>query len=272
MRHIQLLGAALFGLFSASPPTLAQTPAPAPAAAPAPLAPAAAPEETADTLLVRTDKQNAAFSDAFFHFKMVVKSATGAVEREIEFTTKQKGKAKRLVRFLSPGDLKGMGFLLASPGEMYAKLPAFGNRIRRIGTSQMNQGFLGSDLTTEDMSTIDYAPMYAATHAGAEGSLRVLQLQLKPGMKSGFPRLKMWIDPKTATITKIEYNDDAGKKLRTSERFDFKQDGPGHFSPGKMTYTDHRLRDHKTDMILVKSSLNNGYKDDEFTQRALQMD
>ena len=44
--------------------------------------------ETAESLLQRVDKQNAAFSDAFFHFKMVVKSSAGATEREVEFTTK----------------------------------------------------------------------------------------------------------------------------------------------------------------------------------------
>ncbi|HMU38891.1 MAG TPA: outer membrane lipoprotein-sorting protein [Pseudomonadota bacterium] len=255
-----------FGLSSVS----AQTPT-GQAAPPSAVAPAAQ-EESAEALLARCDKQNAAFSDAFFHFKMVVKSSSGAVEREVEFTTKQKGNQQRLVRFLSPGDIKGMGFLLEGPGVMYAKLPAFGNRVRRLGTSQMNQSFMGSDLSSEDMSAIDYAPSYAATSAGSDGALRVLSLQLKPGKASEFPRLKMWIEPTKAIITKIEYYDAAGKKLRTSDRSDFKEDGPGHHSPGKMTYIDHRRGDHKTDMILVKSTLNNGYSADEFSLRALQRD
>ncbi len=265
--HTKLLalGTLCLGL-SAAPSIWAQVPA-----APAGSAPVVQ-EETADALLARIDKQNAAFSDAFFHFKMVVKAASGAVEREVEFTTKQKGNQKRLVRFLSPGDIKGMGFLLEKPGEMYAKLPAFGNRIRRLGTSQMNQSFMGSDLTSEDMSAIDYAPSYAPTGKSTDGALTVLELQLKPGKSSEFPRLKMWVDPTKATIAKIEYYDAAGKKLRTCERSDFRQDGDAHHSPGKMTYIDHRRGDHKTDMILVKSTLNNGYKDDEFTQRALQQD
>ena len=204
--------------------------------------------------------------------KMVVKAANGSVEREVEFTTKQKGNQKRLVRFLSPGDIKGMGFLLEGPGVMYAKLPAFGNRIRRLGTSQMNQSFMGSDLTSEDMSAIDYGPSYTAKLGGTDGSLTVLELQLKPGKTSEFPRLKMWVNPDQATITKVEYYDATGKKLRSNLRSDFKKDGEAHWSPGTMTYIDHRRADHKTDMILVKSTLNNGYKDDEFTQRALQQD
>jgi len=254
---------------------LAPTVSFAQAAAPQPAVPQAAPviqAEAPDALLGRIDKQNAAFSDAFFHFKMVVKSAQGAVEREVEFTTKQKGNQKRLVRFLSPGDIKGMGFLLEGPGVMYAKLPAFGNRLRRLGTSQMNQSFMGSDLTSEDMSAIDYAPSYTASAAGQDGAETVLELKLRPGKLSEFPRLKMWIDPNRALVTKIEYYDAAGKKLRSNLRADFQKDGEAHWSPGKMTYIDHRRGDHKTDMILVKSTLNNGFKDDEFTQRALQQD
>ena len=60
--------------------------------------------ETAEALLARVDRQNAAFTDALFRFKMVVKSSSGAVEREVEFTTKQKGNQKRLVRFLFVAD------------------------------------------------------------------------------------------------------------------------------------------------------------------------
>ena len=228
--------------------------------------------ETAEALLARVDRQNAAFTDALFRFKMVVKSSSGAVEREVEFTTKQKGNQKRLVRFLSPGDIKGMGFLLEGPGIMYAKLPAFGNRIRRLGTSQMNQSFMGSDLTSEDMSAIDYAPAYTATLAGQDGADTVLALQLKAGKSSEFPRLKMWVNADRATITKIEYYDAAGKHLRSCLRSEYKKDSDGHFSPGLMTYIDHRRGGHKTDMQLVESKLNNGFKDDEFTQRALQQD
>mgnify|MGYP000443873123 FL=1 len=47
------------------------------------------------------------------------------------------------------------------------------------------------------------------------------------------------------------------------------QDGPGHYSPGKMVYTDHRRGNHQTELILIKSTVNNGYTDDQFTQRAL---
>jgi hypothetical protein len=165
-----------------------------------------------------------------------------------------------------------MGFLSESASVMYALLPAFGNKIRRVGSHQMSQSFMGSDLSTADMNVLDLAPLYAPNLIGVEKGLTVLELNLKPGLQSEFPKLKMWADATNATISKVEYLDASGKKLRTAERFNFVKDSPEHFSPGKMVYTDHRRGNHQTELILIDSKLNNGYTDDDFTQRALARD
>ena len=248
-------------------PLVSQAQQPAPAATAAPAAATAPAGESADALLARIDKQNNAFKDALFHFKMRILESSGA--REVEFETKQKGNSKRLVRFLAPADVKGMGFLSESADVMYALLPAFGNRVRRVGSHQMNQSFMGSDLSTADMNVIDLAPFYSAKLTGVDKGLTTLELTLRPGKQSEFPKLKMWADATNATISKVEYFDASGKKLRTAERFDFVKDSPEHFSPGKMVYTDHRRGNHQTELVLVKSKLNNGFTDEDFTQRAL---
>jgi hypothetical protein len=131
---------------------------------------------------------------------------------------------------------------------------------------------MGSDLTSSDMSVIELGSFYAPKLAGNEGNLTILELTLRPGKVSEYPKLKVWCNPANSTITKIEYMDASGKKLRTSERLDYVQDGPGHWSPGRMIYTDHRRGNHQTELVLVKSKLNNGYTDDDFTQRALTRD
>ena len=58
-------------------------------------------EETAGiTAVADRQAERRIFRRIFFHFKMVVKAANGSVEREVEFTTKQKA-TKRLVRFVA---------------------------------------------------------------------------------------------------------------------------------------------------------------------------
>lgn len=241
----------------------------APAAAPAPAAPAAAaPAESPDALLQRVDKQNNSFKDAEFEFKMLVKEP-GGQPRVVRFKTWQKGQ-KRLVRFLEPGDIKGMGVLIESADTMYALLPAFGNKIRRLGTSNANTNFMGSDLSNEDMAAIALAPGFSAKAVGTEGADTVLELSAKPNTpKTDFPRLKVWVNAQNATISKIEYMDAGGKKLRTQTRTDYKQDSPEHYSPGRMIFVDHRRNNHETELDLVESKLNSGLSDDLFTQRSL---
>lgn len=266
-----VLGASLVLALAPTTEALAQQPAPA-----APVAQAAPPAaaESADQLLARSDKQARDFKDAFFHFKMKIYEPSGQV-REVEFTTMQKGQ-KRLVRFLAPGDIKGMGFLSESADVMYALLPAFGNRIRRLGTSQMNQAFMGSDLSSSDMSAADLSALYSAAQDGTEGELAVLQLTMRKDLKDPkpeWPCLRLSIDPKTAVVHKVRYLDascNKEKPLRTATRSDFQKDASGYLTPGKLEYKDHRRNDHKTELILVKATFNNNYADDQFTQRQLQ--
>src|SRR5579872_6331640 len=98
-----------------------------------------------EKLLQAVDKQANNFKDATFQFKMRIKEPGGQA-REIEFSTLQKGTQKRLVRFISPGDIAGMGMLMENPESMYVLLPQFGNRVRRMGTHAKGQSFFGSDL------------------------------------------------------------------------------------------------------------------------------
>ncbi len=237
---------------------LAQAPA-APAAAPV------APAETPEQLLKRVDVQANAFKDATFRFKLRILDPAGA--RESEFTTQQKG-IKRIVRFLSPANVKGMGVLVENADTMYVLLPEFNNRVRRVGTHQAGQSFMGSDVSNEDMSLTELLPTYEPSAGGSDGSLVVLNLKVRAGKAVEFPLLKLWIEPKDALIAKIEYMDASGKKLRTQERLNYTKDSPQHSSPGKMVFTDHR-KNHQTELVLVQSQLDQGLSDDNFTQRAL---
>jgi outer membrane lipoprotein-sorting protein len=267
-----LLGLSLFS------PAQAQVPAAAPAAPAAPTAPtapaaAAAPAASADSILARLDAGLSSFKDATFKFKMRIKEPNNGAVREVEFTTWIKGPKRRKVRFDAPGDIKGMGILVESPEVMYALLPQFGNRVRRVANHQTGGNFMGSDLTNDDMAVLEYSPLYSAKLLAAEGDSDVLELSLRPGKQSEWPRLKLWVKRDPFYPTKIEYFDAKGDKKRTCERLEYKLDNkagtPAHYSPGKMVYTDHRRNNHQTELILVESKLDSGLADDLFTQRSL---
>lgn len=223
----------------------------------------------ADEMLQHADVQNNPFRDATLQFTMRIKEPTSA--REVGFILLQKGTQKRLVRFISPNDIKGMAFLVESADIMHALLPAFGNRVRRLGTHVRAQSFMGSDMTYEDFSVTELAPFYNAKLVGLEDGSTILELNQKAGVQHVFPRLKLRLNQRNNTVSKIEYYDVNGSKLRTQIRSDFKQDSATQYLlPQRIVFIDHSRNNHETELILTKSQFNTGLSDELFTTGALR--
>jgi outer membrane lipoprotein-sorting protein len=207
------------------------------------------------------------FTDGEFESKLLIREPGGQA-REIGFTTFQKVPDKRLVRFSSPGDLKGMGVLVENKDVMYVFLPGF-QKVRRVGTHVKAQTFMGSDFSYEDMSLSRYSPTYDAKLVKEDGSSWELELTVKAGQEIEYPRVHMWVDKKAQQPTKIDFMDASGKVLKTSEYADYHIDDANHYGPSKVTVTDHRRNDHKSEIVFTHVKLNQGLKDDFFTQRTL---
>jgi outer membrane lipoprotein-sorting protein len=227
--------------------------------------------ETADQVLAKLDKAMNDFADLTLETTMTVYEPGKTTGRDVNFTSVTKG-TKRLVRFTAPGDVKGMGFLVESVDTMYALLPAFGNRVRRLGTHVKNQSFMGSDIAYEEMSSTEYTSAYTPKLSGEEGGVWMLELALKPGKEAEFPKLKVWIDKKTAQATRIECFDEKGQNVKSETREGFKLDqgSETHYTAETMTFIDHRRNDHKTVLRNNKALANQKVGDDVFTQRNLQ--
>jgi outer membrane lipoprotein-sorting protein len=230
--------------------------------------PARSAEPTGAELLAKVDTAMNNFTDGQFDSKLLVKEPNGQA-REFLFTTYQKVPEKRLVRFSSPGDVKGMGVLVENRETMYVFLPGF-QKIRRVGTHVKNQTFMGSDFAYEDMSLTSYSPTYDAKLVGQDAKSYELELAVKPKAEAEFPRIHLTVDKTSMQPTKIECLDANGKKLKTQERIGYTLDPTGvHYNPARIVVVDHRRNDHTSEIIFLGTKLNQGLKDDLFTQRSL---
>ena len=218
-------------------------------------------------LLAKVDNAMNNFTDGEFESKLFIKEPNGSA-REIDFTTYQKVPDKRLVRFSAPGDLRGMGVLVENKDVMYVFLPGF-QKVRRVGTHVKAQTFMGSDFSYEDMSLSRYSPTYNAKLIKEDANSWELELTVKPGQEIEYPRVHMVVEKKSNQPTKIDFMDQSGKVLKTAEYIDYHIDGGTHYSPSKVIVTDHRRNDHKSEIDFVSTKLNQGLKDDFFTQRTL---
>jgi len=228
--------------------------------------PALAADPTGPELLGKIDHALNCFKDAIFEAKLLVKTDNGQ-SREYGFTTSQKGN-KRLVRFNSPGDVKGMGVLVENESTMYVFLPGF-QRVRRMGGHVKNQTFMGSDFAADEMAATSFAPAYDAKLVGQDDKNWIVELTQKPGQDLEFPKLKIWADKGMFQPTKIENYDKDGKKLKTQERLDYKKDSPEHWQPMHIIMTDHRRGDHKSEIVFSSSKIDPGLTDDLFSVRSL---
>lgn len=223
--------------------------------------------DSGSDVLGKVDTAMNNFTDGEFESKLFIREPGGAA-REIDFTTFQKVPDKRLVRFSAPGDLKGMGVLVENKDVMYVFLPGF-QKVRRVGTHVKAQTFMGSDFSYEDMSLSRYSPTYDAKLVKEDANSWELDLTVKPGQEIEYPRVHMWVEKKSHQPTKIDFMDAGGKVLKTTEYFDYHIDGGSHYGPAKVVVTDHRRNDHKSEIQFVSTKLNQGLKDDFFTQRTL---
>lgn len=227
---------------------------------------ALAADPTGPEILKKVDENLNAFNTGKWDSKLLVYQKDGKA-REFGFTTFQKAPDKRLVRFTSPGDVKGMGVLIENKETMYVYLPGF-NKIRRMGTHIRNQTFMGSEFGFDDMSQLSFADTYDAKLAGQDDKNWILELSVKPKIETDTPKVKMWVDKERNVPTKMEYYDAGGTKLKTQLRDDYKKDSPKHWQPMKITVINDR-NGHKSEIQFMTSEIDQNINDDTFTQRSL---
>jgi outer membrane lipoprotein-sorting protein len=223
---------------------------------------------TGDEILSKVDQTANAPKDRVATLKMVLVDKSGE-EKERELTMWQKGDQKRLIRFLSPADVSGVGFLSLTDEQMYLYMPAF-KKIRRIASHIKNESFMGTDFSYDDIAQTKYADDYTAKILEETETHYVLELSPKPGKDADYSRLKMWVDKKTYVYDKIEYYDKKDKLQKALQTRKIKQ-VDGYWTPQEMEMHDVQ-KEHKTTMLFTEIKHDTGLEDELFTQRYLKRD
>lgn len=209
---------------------------------------------------------------------MVLMSADGRerVRRFRAFVKTEGSTRKALIRFLSPADIEGTGFLTveAKPGEteQFLYLPAL-KRARRIASSQKSMSFVNSDFTYEDMERrpVDDSRHRLTGDETVNGMpcwvLESVPLESRP---SQYGLVRAWVAKDSFIPLRVHYFDKNGTLVKTYEvrKLEKIQD--------IWTETDvvmQNLKDkHQTAIKTLSVRYNTGLGDDAFTVRALESD
>ena len=162
----------------------------------------------ADDILKKVEDTMTAPKDMSADMLMTLKDSDGKT-KDRKVSTKQMGTDLRMIKFLSPAEVKGVGFLVISSDEMYLYMPEFG-KVRRIASHVKNDNFMGTDFSYSDMGGGDYEDDYSVTLAKKEGTVVTLELKPKNADDIQYSKLVMVVDTANYIPSKIEFFDKAG--------------------------------------------------------------
>jgi outer membrane lipoprotein-sorting protein len=166
-------------------------------------------------------QEAAARDSGYHHYKadvtMVLKDKTSTTStRKMELSNMEvKGDgARTLVVFNNPADVKGTKVLTAShwrtADEQWIYLPAF-SRVKQISTANQSASFMGSELSYEDLNSINLeVPKYSYTYLKDESldGVPCFVVERRPRYESSsYVRQVAWLDKADYVIRRVEYYD-----------------------------------------------------------------
>ncbi|WP_084604828.1 outer membrane lipoprotein-sorting protein [Desulfonatronum thioautotrophicum] len=141
--------------------------------------------------------------------------------REMEVLTREDGPIlMTFIRFTSPADISGTGFLSIEDGqggtEQFLYLPAL-NRTRRIAATQKGRSFVNTDFTYEDMERrpvddSEHAVTGSETIEGVE--TWILESRPKPSSDSQYSLIRLWVAKDLHVPLKINFFDQRDRHVK----------------------------------------------------------
>ncbi len=221
--------------------------------------------ETGDEVLEKVEETLLAPKDRIVVAKLVLVDKNNK-KRIRKIKMWQKGKEKRLVKFLEPADVKGVGLLVPSENELYLWMPAF-SKIRRIASHVKHQSFMGTDFSYEDIGETGYKGKYKAKVEKEEKKYYVLRLTPKK-KDVYYGMLRMWVSKESYLPIKVEFYSKKKKLLKVMEAQKIEK------IDGFWTHVKIEMRNiqtgHKTIMELCEINYNTGIKNKLFTKSYLK--
>lgn len=217
-------------------------------------------------ILSRIDAAAAAQRDQDLEASLILTDKAGnRSERTLRIF--QKGADRRMARFLSPADQKGISVLSLPDGSIYLYLPAY-KKVKRIASHVKNSSFAGTDFTYEDMEATKYTDKYTASLVPGDGERYVLELTSRDGQQATWSRLRVWALKDSFMPVTVEYYDRKGtlaRRLTTGAVEKIK----GYWVAREREMHDIAT-DHRSRMVLTNIRFDSGLSDELFTTRYLE--
>lgn len=214
---------------------------------------------TGTEIMAKVDENASQPQDQYMIMTLTLTDKNGT-QTESSIMMMQKGDDRRIGKFLSPPDQKGIGFLSLPNNEMYIYLPAY-KQIKSISGNSKGGSFANTDFTYEDMEAIEYSVKYDAELI--DSTDEVYKVKLTPQKDSDYKYLVMEIGKAHMAVQKIDYYKNKETPVKTMIRSEF-EDVDGYYTARKTKMTDH-ISNHSTVMELEECEFDTDIENDVFT-------
>lgn len=214
--------------------------------------------------LIKADQNAQPFDDQEYTSTIEYRE-NGKIVKTFRLRVLTKGMHKMLISFLAPGDVRGMRILIVDPETMYTYLPQF-RRVRRIAANARNQGFMGTNITNEDMSEHRYSSRWRCTPHKNTADSWIVNLLPKKGITTAYSKLRVTIGRKRVRYERIEYYQ-GSTHLKSQIRENWRP-MEGLEMAGTVRYVSHD-HDAESRIVFDEWRVNTGVTDDTFTRRSL---
>ncbi|MBW2702144.1 MAG: outer membrane lipoprotein-sorting protein [Deltaproteobacteria bacterium] len=224
---------------------------------------------TGEEIVAKMDKFLTQAKDQYFIYEVVTEEK-GKPPRQLKFDVTIKGTKWRRIEYMEPGDLKGMKVLVLDTDTIWTYLPAY-RKVRRVASHAKAQGFLGTALSHDEMSTVTYGGIYKGKLEKEDDKNWTVLLERREGSGAPYKELRMVIRKDISSPINVEYINDKGEKVKTETRSSYQCKANNEVcSPRIMVYTDHTRNGLKSTLVQRAWKVNQNVPDRFFTVRSLQ--
>ena len=131
---------------------------------------------------------------------------------------------KVLIEIIKPNDNRGIKLLSIdekSSRSQWIFLPS-SNRMRRIVSKGQGQGFMGSELSYEDLGGFSNRFKSKLEKKIAKGKKKYAIIESTPVKNSSYSKVRIWVSMPEHLIQQIKYYDKKNRLLKVSRFFDYK--------------------------------------------------
>lgn len=204
------------------------------------------PIEAGNKLLKEIDRNLS--PESFESLRKIINIEPNGTEKEFVLYALKKGNDKMVTTFLSPKSEVGRSTLRLDEN-MWLYIPNVGKPMRITSL----QSVIGGIFNNSDIMRLDYTAEYDVMEMADDNSEKLLTLKAKT-FNVAYDKLKMWVNTKHKTPTKIECYTASGMLIKTLNFKEIKDYGNGIVRPSVLETDSPLHKGYKAVMLYAKIS------------------